>query len=417
MSLSTFALPTSYTDDLLPPRVAGNFQHQFHEINNLIDRIKCERDKSKTHVRLLSNKPQHYGINSNFSQPSKGTLILGKPKNTKCKVPHFNILTKLQKPSHRKKDDQCEKKSNQSNLLDTKETFFLTRISCGEEKRKKSSSRKKKFVFHPFSNVGQFTRKMELPKIQLPGAVPFQLRFSWENMQSLFRIRDTRIELARGRRQNMEVFEFQRLMASIEKKETIKKQLTLMKQMKSKQMLLIFDIKVSSTLYTWFTNASPKINEYRIDKTLNRAAQKIQTLWKKEMFVRKALEARDVNSQLKKIVWRLRIWCRSTRRRLNAQLIRRFFSDFLVHYRLHYAIYCFRNRVLEAQRLIRSFIECKKARCYALERSWVIIEKEICNSEDTYNKRRRKNALTPLKLIPVSALFSSLKGIYSFSLC
>ncbi len=405
MSLGTFALPSSYTDGLLPPRIAGNFQDQFHEINNLIDRIKCERDKSKTQVRLLSNKPQHFGINSNLSQPLKDTLRLCTPKNT-SKVPHSNILSKLPKPSQRSKDDQCDKKSDNSILLDTKETFFLTRISREEEKRKKLSLRKKKLSFHPFSNIGQFTRKIDLPKIQLPGAVPFKLRLSWESMQPLFRIRDKRIELAKGRRQNMEVFEFQRLMASIEKKETIKKQLTFMKQMKSKQMLLLLDIKVSFTLYTWFTNARPKINEYRIDKTLNTAAQKIQTLWKKEMFARKALEARDVNSQLKKIVWRLRIWCRSTRRRLNAQLIRRFFSDFLVQYRLHYAIHCFRNRVLEAQRLIRSFIECKKARCHALERSWAIIEKEICNSEDTHNKRRRKNALTPLKLLPVSNLFN-----------
>merc|ERR1712232_799706 len=96
------------------------------------------------------------------------------------------------------RDDQCDEKSDKSILQDTNETFFLTRISRGEDKRKQLSSRKKKLSFHPFSNIGQFTRKIELPKIQLPGAVPFKLRLSWENMQPLFRMRDKRIELAKG---------------------------------------------------------------------------------------------------------------------------------------------------------------------------------------------------------------------------
>jgi len=73
--------------------------------------------------------------------------------------------------------------------------------------------------------------------------------------------------------------------------------------------------------------------------------------------------------KLAHVEWRIVFWLRCCRRKLHAQSLRAFFRDFAVQ-QIQYIIFTFRHRVVRVQKMMRSFLACKKARRLVLEKIW-----------------------------------------------
>ena len=213
------------------------------------------------------------------------------------------------------------------------------------------------------------------------------------NRSLSFEIRDQRIDNAKMRRHNLRNYQLQRLEESLQRKEQQRLDHLTLKKKEHRQSILVTTIILVSTTYRWFRSTPEIISEFRYMKTLNDAARKIQNRWKNEIFLRRAMEARSIKKKLKKFSWRIRMWSQCARRRLNAQIIRQLFIDFSLH-PLPYLIHKFYSKIIKAQKMIRSFIECKHARIVALELSWAELEKEMISEKIKH--KRRKNALSDL---------------------
>ena len=210
-----------------------------------------------------------------------------------------------------------------------------------------------------------------------------------EEMIEAFQARDEKRGHIRRQKDIIEAEEKKIIQETIEKKGLARIQANELKALQARQKDALKFLALVNTTVGWISSVPPVIERYRIHCALSSAAAKIQVMWKNELFVRKAMEARAVNRKLKKIGWRLRLWGQCTRRKLNAQLLRSFFSDFSIQ-QLNYIMYTFRYRVMKAQRFFRSFIECKKARQHALEKYWIELEVEVLHGDI---RKKRKNAL------------------------
>lgn len=65
---------------------------------------------------------------------------------------------------------------------------------------------------------------------------------------------------------------------------------------------------------------------------------------------------------------------------MQAELLRTFFTDFAVQ-QVAYIIYTFRYRVVRVQRMIKSFLACKRARKLVLEKMWLRMERKVTDEE------------------------------------
>ena len=224
-----------------------------------------------------------------------------------------------------------------------------------------------------------------------PYMVQAVLQHQQTNRELSFEVRDQRIDNAKLRRHALRHDQLQKLEENLQCKEQQRLDYLTLKKKEYRQAILITSIIFVSTTRRWLYDIPEIIEQFRYTKSLNDAARKIQSRWKKEMFLRKAMEARLIRKKLKKICWRLQIWSRCARRRLNAKIIRRLFIDFSSN-PLPYLIHNLLSKVMKAQKMMRSFIECKYARIAALELSWVELERGLI-SDNSGGKRRRKNAL------------------------
>jgi len=235
-------------------------------------------------------------------------------------------------------------------------------------------------------------------QLQNHNEVRKMLEMQDEGRINAFQLRDQRIDHAKLRRFDLRNDQLQKLEENMYRKEQKRLDHLSMKKKGDRQYVILTNIFLASTTYRWLHGATKLIVKYRYKKSLNEAATKIQSRWKKEMFSRKAMESRMIHHKLKKLSWRLRLWSRCARRRLNARIIRCLFNVYIEN-PLPFLIYKFRSKVLKAQRLIRSFIECKGARLLALEICWDNLETHVISESSmrSANKKRgRKNALTDI---------------------
>jgi len=128
----------------------------------------------------------------------------------------------------------------------------------------------------------------------------------------------------------------------------------------------------------------------------NSAATIVQNYYHERFIQRVIANARKVQNKLKKMRWRMILWVRTTKRRMHAQVVRRFFIDFAA-LQMEYVVYRFRKRVLQSQCLIKRFMECQQARRIALFNLWEKLEPDVAK---TFRQRKRNvlmNAKHPLR--------------------
>ena len=104
------------------------------------------------------------------------------------------------------------------------------------------------------------------------------------------------------------------------------------------------------------------------------------------------VQATMIRLKLAHCEWRVLMWYKTTKRKMQAQLLRTFFKDFAVQ-QVAYIIFTFRFRVIRVQRMIKSFLACKKARKLVLEKIWLRMEKKVEDEESAFKKR--KNSVIP----------------------
>ncbi len=216
-----------------------------------------------------------------------------------------------------------------------------------------------------------------------------------ENKIHSFQLRDERILNAKQRRLDLRNYQLNKLEENLRRKEQQRLDHLSLKKKQDRQQLIITAMILVSTSYRWLSTTPKIIEDFRYSKLLNDAARKIQLLWKREMFSRKAMEAKTIQQRLKSLIWRIQLWHQCARRRLNAQIIRQLFREFASN-PLPYLIFEFRRKVITAQKMMRSFLECKRARIYALELCWARMEKDVVVEISNYKHRRRKNALNEI---------------------
>ncbi len=316
---------------------------------------------------------------------------------------------------HLRFDNQCQdtdttKNNNNDKLMHIfpQETLLRATNDGGEKKQKhqvkevqkpkltrtarqKALADKKKDA-KPLHHQHQHKHQNEARNVHV---VRDMLQTQRESRAISFQIRNERIHNARQRRNDLRNDQLYKLEENLRRKEQQRLDHLSLKKKEDRQLMMITTIILVSKTYRWLKSTPQIIEEYRYTKLLNDAARKIQTRWKKEMFSRRAMEARSIRKKLRKFSWRLQIWSRCARRRLNARIIRQLFLDFSSN-PFPYLIHRFRCKVVKAQKMIRSFIECKRARLVVLELSWAELEREVI-SEGVSNKlRRRKNALSEI---------------------
>jgi hypothetical protein len=184
---------------------------------------------------------------------------------------------------------------------------FLTTIDDVEEPQKSLTPKHtRKNIVHsvPIQRV-KFN-----PSFLRPQAIPFTLRPTSTERAISFQRRNRRIEVARHKRNSLHLTQMRKIRENIDKKEQKRIDHAEMKERESRQQKILCTMVLASTINDWLSATPDIIEEFRIQKALNTAAILIQNLWKKELFVRKALESRTINKKLKKISWKLRVSCR-----------------------------------------------------------------------------------------------------------
>jgi len=96
------------------------------------------------------------------------------------------------------------------------------------------------------------------------------------------------------------------------------------------QKYLLSLILFTSTMSHWYSEAKIAIKNHHDKIRLDNAAMKIQSNWRRELFARKAKQALLIKRRLHRVGCLLIFSCKCIRRRLSAQLIRSFFSDFAI---------------------------------------------------------------------------------------
>ena len=145
------------------------------------------------------------------------------------------------------------------------------------------------------------------PSFLKPKAVPFTLRPTRNERAISFQRRNKRIHEAKIKRDSLQLSQMKKIREKIYKKEQKRISHAMMKERESRQELVLRTLLLASTMGNWLSSTPEIIEEFRTQKALNAAATLIQNLWKKELFLRKALVARNINKSLRKISLKLRV--------------------------------------------------------------------------------------------------------------
>jgi hypothetical protein len=212
------------------------------------------------------------------------------------------------------------------------------------------------------------------------------VEYKLENKENLLQRRNERIEQANFKRKTMYLTREKTLAETINKKEQRRLKNNRIKETELRQQETVRAIILAASLQRWLRNAPETLANFKREKSQKEAAEKIQNMWRKDNFARKAFETCAVKKKLKRSGWRIILYMRCNRRRLYAKVIRSFLLDLLVN-ALPFVFVLYRSRILRAQKHMRNFIECKRKRLKALEEMWV---RESSTVEEIQSKRRRR---------------------------
>ena len=177
-------------------------------------------------------------------------------------------------------------------------------------------------------------------------------------------------------------------------------------------MQLLTFVSLASKMKVWCDKAADAIKVWEETKVLHMAAKVIQKSWKKFIRSLKLKQAAVIRQKLSHCEWRVLMWYRCTKRKMQAQLLRTFFKDFAVQ-QVAYIMFTFRYRVVRVQRMVRSFLQCKRARKQVLEKLWYKLEKKVSSSEESAFKKRKNSVIPALgsKLEAASSRFEAMERL------
>lgn len=183
------------------------------------------------------------------------------------------------------------------------------------------------------------------------------------------------------------------------------------KDLQAYQKKLIGVLHLACATSLWMSRGSLALSKWKDEKVLHDAARKIQRSYKKYSRNKKMITALLTRQKLANVEWRIRFWLRCCRRRLHAGALRQFLKDFSVQ-QVPYIIFTFRHRVVRVQRMMKSFLACKKARRLVLEKIWYRMERKVAMMDPEPDfKARRKSVLPEMgsKLFSAGRRFSILE--------
>ncbi len=146
---------------------------------------------------------------------------------------------------------------------------------------------------HRSSMISKLMEKtVKRPLLHSSNVVSNMLHNQQRNRQLSFEIRNQRIDDAKAKRSRFRDDEFNRIEETLSLKEQHRLDHLTLKRKEIRQSILITTIKLVAAIHLWFRDTPAIIAEFRYMKSLNDAARIIQHKWKKEMFLRRAMEAR-----------------------------------------------------------------------------------------------------------------------------
>lgn len=266
--------------------------------------------------------------------------------------------------------------------------------------------RKQEDQFQLKALLPEFESVMRYHKITLPKPKPLKMRkdrktnmckinsrkvefIHLEDRLILFKRRDLRIENAAVKRNKISDIRMKRLKEDLQRKDLLYEKIKEIKHAEARLLLASSVITLASIMQRWLGDAEEMLCMFRHEKKLEKAATAIQNKWRKERFARAILESIRVRKKLKTFIFRLRFLALSTRRRVNAKVLRTFLFE-VSSRPLSFFLYRFQKAVLRAQYLVRSFVRCKLARLEVLRRKWRKEEKALFAIGALRKKRRRK---------------------------
>ena len=208
------------------------------------------------------------------------------------------------------------------------------------------------------------------------GSVAFDVAPTPEELKELGKEREKKIDSVKNKRNELEQAKHKSVMSNIEDRERHKIEQEEKRALQSVQRKVLSYIVLGALTTRWITQGRAAVQHWHSMKGLHKAARKIQRCIRNFLAVRNARAARYTRKLLKSVWWRARLWIRAVRRRLAARRLRVFFEEFSVQ-QVAYIIFTFRYRVIAVQKIIRSFLACKRSRRILLEKMWHKLEKKI----------------------------------------
>ena len=282
---------------------SGEFQSKHEDTRALLELLSvnfCPNSSpdSKRVVRKSRGQPW---LKSKKLLPPRGAGLM-KSKST-FSVKKLNLLSQYRET----KFSEGQQSGNSTKIHDVLQRTFLTTIDDFEDPSKAVTSKRTRIK----SSHSIPIRKAKFdPYFLRPQAVPFTLKPTSNERTISFHRRNDRIKVAKNKRQSLHLTKMRKIREKIDRKEQKRIDHAEMKERENRQQKILCTMVLAATVNNWLSATPDIIEEFRVQKALNKAASLIQNLWKKELFVRKALESRIINKKLKKIRWKLRVSCK-----------------------------------------------------------------------------------------------------------
>lgn len=342
MSLAEFALPSTESRDKQVKK------DDFNEIKILINRIQRERRKNESssrkdnynyldvnpHGNDFENVTSHQDLEQlfkiasqrldesssvssthNYSEEDKQMGKRVRPWTTNSVCSSTIATNSLQWSSHAQglelfhispvmasviKDHEAPSSplyTRQSNRKQTtqkhKIVSRMSTISAFENLDQRIAESKRLLQRHRSSMISKLMEKtVKRPLLNSSDVVSNMLHNQQRNRQLSFEIRNQRIDDAKLKRSSFRDDELKRIEETLRRKEQHRLDHLTLKRKETRQSMLITTIKLVAAIHLWFRDTPVIIAKFRHMKSLNDAARIIQYKWKKEMFLRRAMEAR-----------------------------------------------------------------------------------------------------------------------------
>lgn len=230
-------------------------------------------------------------------------------------------------------------------------------------------------------------RDRKLRKTMEVGSVDFDVGFSLDDMKESNVKREERRTLAKEKRDGAVEAQRVAVLLSISAKDdkvaSMKARRALVPLQQHWMQLVVLAVRTQQ----WATRSEGALDVWHAMKLKHDAARVIQRKYKKYIRQIRLLQTIMTRQKLHSVEWRCKLWVKCVRRRLASRQLRKFFNDFAVQ-QVAYIIFTFRYRVVRVQRMMRSFLLCKKARRQVLEKMWGRLERRVPEDDSAFKTRK-----------------------------